>query len=84
MATVKTAVSLDADLFREAEGLARHLKLSRSRLFAEAMREFIERRLNRRLLQAIDAAYSDPPDAAETRLRRSVRRQHRRRVQGQW
>ena len=32
--TVKTAISLDGGLFRQAQRLARRMKVSRSRLFA--------------------------------------------------
>lgn len=79
MPTVKTAISLERGLLREAEGLARKLKLSRSRVFA-AMEEFIERRRNGVLLDAINAAYAGSGDAAETKLRNSMRRHHRDRV----
>ena len=84
MATVKTAISLEDALFRQAEGLARRMKVSRSRLFAAALEEFIERRRNQELLQAINAAYEDAPDSSERKLQRAMRRQHRRRIQGQW
>lgn len=82
--TVKMAISLEGGLFREAEGLARRMKVSRSRLFAAAMAEFIERRRNRELLHAINAAYASGADADEERLRRSMRRQHRRLLREQW
>lgn len=82
--TVKTAISLEGGLFREAQDLAQRMKVSRSRLFATAMEEFIERWRNRELLRAINAAYEGGADPAEQRLRGSMRRQHRRLVQGQW
>ena len=82
--TVKTAISLDGDLFRQAQSLARRMKVSRSRLFATAMEEFIERRRNQDLLQAINAACQTGEDPSEEKLRRSLLRQHRRLVQGQW
>jgi len=82
--TVKTAISLDGGLFRQAQGLARRLKVSRSRLFATAMEEYIERRRNLELLQAMNAACEVPEDPDEQKLRRLQRRQYRRLVQGQW
>jgi metal-responsive CopG/Arc/MetJ family transcriptional regulator len=84
MATVKTAISLEDALFRQAEGLARRMKVSRSRLFAAALEEFIERRRNQELLRAINAAYADAPDSSERKLQRAMLRQHRRRIQEQW
>ena len=82
--TVKTAISLDGGLFRQAQGLARRMRVSRSRLFATAMEEFLERRRNLELLQAMNAACEAAEESDEDQLRRSLRRQHRRLVQGQW
>jgi predicted transcriptional regulator len=41
---MKTAISLPDDLFHAVEAKARSLKISRSNLFAQAAREFIEKR----------------------------------------
>ena len=59
MATVKTAISLQESLFEQAEGLAAEMKISRSRLIAIALEEFIRRHQNRLLLEKINAAYED-------------------------
>jgi antitoxin MazE6 len=40
---MKTAISIPDDLFREVEACSRRLKLSRSRLFATAAREYLAR-----------------------------------------
>lgn len=40
---MKTAVSLPDDVFEEAERLARRLKKSRSRIYSEAIAEYVER-----------------------------------------
>jgi metal-responsive CopG/Arc/MetJ family transcriptional regulator len=82
--SVKTAISLDGGLFRKAQGLARRMKVSRSRLFATAMEEFIERRRNLELLQAMNAACETEEQPNEEKLRRSRGHQHRRLVEGQW
>jgi metal-responsive CopG/Arc/MetJ family transcriptional regulator len=82
--TVKTAISLDGALLREADGVARRLKTSRSRLFASAMAEYLERRRNRELLRAINAAHAGVEDAEEVRLRGAQRPGHRKAVRGEW
>jgi metal-responsive CopG/Arc/MetJ family transcriptional regulator len=82
--TVKTAISLDGALFREAEGVARRLKVSRSRLFATAMEEYLERRTNLELLRAINAAHEGTEDAEGARLRRVRQARHRKAMQGEW
>jgi metal-responsive CopG/Arc/MetJ family transcriptional regulator len=40
---MKTAISIPADLFQEVEACTRRLKMSRSRLFADAAREYLAR-----------------------------------------
>ena len=41
---MKTAISIPDELFREVELCSRRLKVSRSRLFADAVREYLARR----------------------------------------
>lgn len=83
MAHVKTAISLREALFEEAEFLARKMKISRSRLFALALEEFIRHHQNQQLLEKLNAAYNDVLDPAEESLRRQMRRQHKRLVEGE-
>jgi antitoxin MazE6 len=40
---MKTAVSIPDDLFRRAERLARRTRKSRSRLFSDALKEYVAR-----------------------------------------
>jgi metal-responsive CopG/Arc/MetJ family transcriptional regulator len=82
--TIKTAISIDESLFERAETLARELNISRSRLFALATQDFIERHDNERLLEAINAACDDLPDAEEQALLQRMRTRQRRLVEGQW
>lgn len=84
MANIKTAISLHEQLFRQTEQLARDLKLSRSRLFAVALEEFIERRRNRDLLDRINKAYPEKPDASERKYLKKMRQRQRKMVDGQW
>ena len=84
MANVKTAISLRESLFERVDKLARELQISRSRLFVLAVEDFIRSHENRQLLEAINAAYDDLPDAEERALHRKMRRQHRQLVEGEW
>lgn len=84
MNSVKTAISLGKGLFDSAEKLARELKISRSRLFAIALQDYIDRRKNLDLLNRINAASRENPDEQELRLRRKMKRAHRRMVEGEW
>ena len=84
MESIKTAISIDKSLFAQANALARKLKMSRSRLFVTALKDFIRQQENRELLEQINAVYADEPDEAEKELRRRTRKSHRRLVEGQW
>ena len=83
MASVKTAISIQESLFKEVEALAGEMNISRSKLFAIAIEEFIQRRRNRQLLQQINAAYDDAPDLGE-RERQLRKARHRQLIEGQW
>jgi metal-responsive CopG/Arc/MetJ family transcriptional regulator len=81
MANVKTAISLQQSLFEQVEALAQELQISRSRLFVLAVEAFIQRYQNQKLLEAINEAYDDLPDAEEESLRKKMRQQHRQLVE---
>ena len=74
MAIVKTTISIDEAIFRQAEEVASLLKVSRSRAFALAMEDFARRQENRRLLEKINASYDDTPDPEEDKRLRAAQR----------
>ena len=84
MAYVKTAISLQETLLQKIDALARELEISRSRLFALAAEEFLQRYQNQKLLEAINAAYGDLSDPEEDILQQQRRHQHRQMVADQW
>jgi len=84
MAHIKTAISLQQTLFEQINTLAKEMQVSRSRFFALAAEEFIQRHQNQRLLEAINNAYDDLPDARERSLRSAMRQHHKQMVKGQW
>ena len=64
-ATVKTAISVRQDLFRQSERLARRLHVTGSRLYSMALEEFLRRHDNEQLLARINAANEGFPDQEE-------------------
>ena len=84
MQAIKTAISIEKNLFDQAENIARTMKVSRSKLFVIALQDYIEHRKNKEMLAQINAAYADEPDTTEQTLRRKSRQQHRRIVEGKW
>lgn len=77
MAHVKTAVSIEESLFREAESLAENMNVSRSKLFAAAISEFISKYKNQQLLAEINAVYDDAPDKQEKNKLEAMRDKQR-------
>lgn len=51
---MKTAISIPDDLFADAERLARELNKSRSRLYGDAMREYLARHSAESVTEALD------------------------------
>jgi metal-responsive CopG/Arc/MetJ family transcriptional regulator len=84
MGNVKTAISIDKPLFEQVDNLANELNTSRSRIFALAAMEFIQRHKNQKLLEAINAAYDDIPDVKEESLKSTMRSRHLKMVKDQW
>jgi len=84
MANVKTAISLQQSLFEQVDAMAKELHISRSRLFALAVEAFIQHHQNQKLLEVINDAYADLPDAKEQTLRNAMRQHHKQMVEGQW
>ncbi len=65
MAHVKTAISIEESLFREAEDWAGKLGISRSQLFARAVAEYVRQRENEELLERLNEAHADGLDEEE-------------------
>ena len=56
---MKTAVSIPNELFDMAERLARRSRKSRSRLFSDALREYVARRSPDKITEAMDEAMAE-------------------------
>ena len=65
MSSVKTAISLNEDLFRKAESARKQMKMSRSKLVGQALSEFLERREDKHILDQINEAYAKQPETPE-------------------
>lgn len=52
---MKTVISLPTDLLREAERQARRLRISRSQLYAEALKEYLARHAADRVEDAMNS-----------------------------
>jgi metal-responsive CopG/Arc/MetJ family transcriptional regulator len=70
---MKTAVSLPDDLFASADALARRLGVTRSRLYARALAEYVAKHRSSKMTERLDAVYAVEPSRAEPVLARLQR-----------
>ncbi len=82
MPNVKTAISIEEPIFEEMDALAKTLKVSRSRVFALAAHEFIQRHRNIELFQSLNDAYDDLPESEPVVA--AMRSRHYKTVKDQW
>lgn len=59
MSVVRTAISLQENLFEQMTEISTELSLSRSKLIATALQEYIERYKNKRLLDRLNSFYEE-------------------------
>lgn len=84
MSNIKTAVSIKESLFKEAETLAKKLEISRSKLFAVALENFIRQQENRELLKKINEVHSQVFSPDEESYRKQIRDYRRRSLEDEW
>jgi len=82
--TIKTAISIEESLYRQVQKLAEEMNVSRSHVFAAAIRSYLRQRQNQMLLEELNAAYAEPASTVEKRVKQAWRRRHRRKVAGEW
>lgn len=67
---MKIAVSIPEDLFESAESLGKRLGLSRSRLYATALAEFLAKHQGRKTTERLNRVYGAEAGRLEKPLRR--------------
>ena len=72
--SMKIAVSVPDDVFKEAEELARRTKRSRSDVYSRALAEYVARHAPDRVTEAMDRVLADIGDPADHFVRTASRR----------
>ncbi|MCL4457078.1 MAG: ribbon-helix-helix domain-containing protein [Nitrospirae bacterium] len=73
---MKTAISVPDELFKEVEDFAAKHKYSRSEVFVIAVKDFLKRLESRKLLDALNAAYSEEETPEEKALREAGKKRY--------
>jgi len=74
MASIKTAISVEEKLLREVSRRSKRMGMSRSRFFANAAREYLNRFDRQALIEQIDRAQEGGSAKSERRRLKSLQR----------
>ena len=75
---MKVALSIPDDLFESGESLSKRLGVSRSRLYATALAEFVAKHRGRKITERLNAVYGSEDSRLPPALRRVQSRSLRR------
>ncbi|HEX7363206.1 MAG TPA: hypothetical protein VF283_22170 [Bryobacteraceae bacterium] len=81
---MKTAISMDDKLLQQADQAAERMGLSRSRLFALAVDDFLQRQRREQMLLRLNEVYGNHVEPAEKRLLKGIKAKVRRTVNKSW
>ncbi len=81
MPGVKTAISLDEELFLKVNNLANNLHISRSKVFTLAVQDYVKKQENQALLSRLNEVYKDLPIEEERKTLKSMRGKQKRLIQ---
>ena len=81
MPNVKTAISIEQSIFEKINTIAKKLNVSRSYIFSQAAKEYIQRHQNMELLQQLNEVYDDQQTDS---LVQKMRPKHKKMVNDQW
>jgi hypothetical protein len=81
---MKTAISIDDGLLQEADETARQMGLSRSRLFAMAVVDFLQRQRREQMLLRLNEVYGGGMEPEEKPLLKGIKARVRRAVKERW
>jgi metal-responsive CopG/Arc/MetJ family transcriptional regulator len=75
MSAIKTAISVDKELFKRIEEQRRKLGVSRSQFFAQAIEEYFHRRETQSIIETLNNVYrEEKPDVEEEAFRKQAGR----------
>jgi predicted transcriptional regulator len=84
MRKLEALVYLDEPLLEQVDKFAQEMGISRSQLIELALEDFIKRSENKAILEEINTAYRDAPDAKELAILEGMKRKQRKLLEGEW
>ena len=81
---MKTAISIDDRLLQEADETARLMGLSRSRLFALAVGDFLQRQRREQMLRQLNEVYAEGMEPVEALRLKGIKAKVRGAIKERW
>jgi hypothetical protein len=81
---MKTAISIDDRLLQEADETARLMGLSRSRLFALAVGDFLQRQRREQMLLRLNEVYAEGMEPVEKLRLKGIKAKVRNTIKERW
>lgn len=70
---MKTAISVEDELFQEADKVAQKLGLSRSRIYSLALEDYLRGHRRREALEQLNEVYDGQPEAMAAKIKAKAR-----------
>lgn len=77
---MKTAISVPDDVYEAISQAAEEEKTSRSKLFTDAARKYLEHRKNQKLLWDLNKAYSEDESKEEIQVRKRAKKYYAKKI----
>jgi predicted transcriptional regulator len=74
MLGIKTAISLEKNLFNQVNQLANDMHVSRSELFTLAVKDYLKKQESKKILAQLNAAYGDSSNKEEDLISKAMLR----------
>lgn len=74
MPVIKTAISIDEDLYNKVKDLSSRLNIPKSKIFSQAVQYFIDKKNNLELLKKINESYSAELNEIDTEYLKTAKK----------
>jgi metal-responsive CopG/Arc/MetJ family transcriptional regulator len=81
---MKTAISVEDQLLRDADKAAHEMGLSRSRIFSVAMEAYLRQRKQDEITEQLNRVYGGRPDPEERSITKRMKSKFRSTVEDRW
>jgi metal-responsive CopG/Arc/MetJ family transcriptional regulator len=81
---MKTAISIPDEIFINLDRLSKELNCSRSHLFLEAIKEFLMKIDNQKILSKLNNVYTENENKVDSKYLKGIRRKYTETITDKW